>query len=575
MKYVTHIVLTVMVMGLVISSVTSDSYGQEGPIEAPYAARDPVYAQHGMAGTTQPLATQIAIDILQQGGNAVDAAIAANAAQGLMEPSNCGIGGDLFAIVWDPESGRLHGLNASGRSPADLSYRQLKRALKGEETIPPFSHFAVSVPGAVDGWFMLHDRFGSLPMADILRPTIEYARDGFPLAQSHGVLPDDPDEREQVRENFYETYAPGGTELKQGDVFKNPDLAHTYDLIATQGRHAFYEGEIARKIVEFMEEIGGYLRMEDLEGHTGTWVDPVSVNYRGYDVYELPPNGQGIAVLQWLNILEEYDLKSMGHNSADYLHLLIESKKLVYEDRARFYADPEFYDLPLDGLLSKKYAAVRRQLIDMDRAARSVVPGKPASYNGDTVYLTVADKNGMMVSLIESNFYGWGSRLVPDDVGFVLQNRASLFTLERGHPNVYEPGKRPFHTIIPGFVMKDGHPYYSFGVMGGDMQPHGHVQVLCNLIDFGMNVQESGDAARFFHEGNSQPSGPEMEEDGGTVHLERGIDEAVRQELENRGHNVVWGRAFFGRYQGILLDREQQVYRGGTEIRKTGQVAGY
>ncbi len=537
-----------------------------------FATRSEVLASHGMAATSQPLATQIALDILKQGGSAVDAAIAANAALGLMEPTGSGIGGDLFAIVWDPQTEVLHGLNGSGRSPRGLSKATFTE--QGLTAIPKFGPLPVSVPGCVDGWFALHARFGTLPMAKILAPAIRYAREGFPVSELIAYYWGRSARVFERYPGFAETFLPGGKAPAKGDRFQNAALARTYEQLAKGGRAAFYEGAIAATLDAFCRKHGCFLRREDLAAHASEWVEPVSVNYRGYDVWELPPNGQGIAALQMLGILEGFDLKAMGHNSAEALHHLVEAKKLAYEDRARFYADMQMAKVPVAGLISKTYAAKRRKLLDATKAARSIAHGDPKLREGDTVYLTVADGNGMMVSLIQSNFRGFGSGLCPTGLGFCLQNRGELFTLAEGHPNTYAPGKRPFHTIIPGFVTKDGKPWLSFGVMGGDMQPQGHVQVLCNLIDFGMNVQEAGDAARFHHTGSSTPTGVTMT-DGGELHLESAIPEAVRRELTRRGHTLKPAIGPYGGYQAIHWDAARKIYVGASESRKDGQAAGY
>lgn len=537
-----------------------------------FATRSPVIARHGMAATSHPLATMVAIDILKRGGSAVDAAIAANAALGLMEPTGCGIGGDLFAIVWDPKTERLYGLNASGRSPFALTREHLLS--EGLRRMPDFGPLPITVPGCVDGWFELHSRFGRLPMSEVLAPAIAYAQEGFPVTEliayywerGGAVLKDYP--------GFSETFLPGGRAPRAGEVFRNPALAQTYRLIAEGGREAFYQGTIAERIDAFCRRVGCFLRKRDLAEHRSEWVEPVSTNYRGWDVWELPPNTQGIAVLQMLNILEAFDLRSMGHNSAEYLHHLIEAKKIAYEDRARWYADPDFSRLPVDLLISKPYAQQRRRLLDPRRARRRVPAGDPALDAGDTVYLTVADRDRMMVSLIQSNYRGFGSGLCPDGLGFCLQDRGALFSLEPDHPNAYEPHKRPFHTIIPGFVTRDGRPVLSFGVMGGDMQPQGHVQVLCNIIDFGMNVQEAGDAPRFHHVGSSEPTGEVMTE-GGEVGLESGIAPEVWRDLAARGHRLRFFHGGYGGYQAILYDAENDVYHGASESRKDGMAAGY
>ncbi len=583
-----------LLFGLFLMLLSDPVFGQEGHgrgdrlVGQPFATRSPAVAQHGMAATSHPLASQVALDVLKQGGSAVDAAIAANAALGLMEPTGNGIGGDLFAIVWDPATGQLYGLNGSGRSPLGLSYDEMRRLVEaaddGKDDVLSISYWGalpVSVPGTVDGWFELHEKFGRLPMTDVLAPAIRYAREGFPLTQTiahYWQRQADFFEREsqliEELDNFRSTFLIDGRAPKEGEIFRNPDLANTLAKIAEGGREVFYEGEIADVIDAYMRRIGGHLRKEDLVAHTSTWVAPLSVNYRGYDVFELPPNGQGTAALQQLNILEGYDLAAMGHNSADYLHVHAEAKKLAFEDRARYYADPAFYDAPLDLLLSKEYAAGRRDLIRMDKTLQQVAVLDERLEAGDTIYLTVADSSGMMVSLIQSNYAGMGSGLVPDGLGFVLQDRGALFTLEPGHPNVYAPGKRPFHTIIPAFVMKDGAPWLSFGLMGGAMQPQGHAQVLCNLIDFGMNVQEAGDAARYRHTGSSQPTG-EVMTDGGTLLLESGVAPEVVEEMRRRGHTVRVTKGGFGGYQAILWDATNGVYHGATEMRKDGTAVGY
>ena len=537
-----------------------------------HASRSEVIAPHGMAATSQPLATQIALDILKAGGTAVDAAIAANAALGLMEPTGCGIGGDLFAIVWDAKKRELTGLNASGRAPAAMTIEYFRD--NGMESIPPLGPLPVSVPGAVDGWYELHGRYGRLPMADILAPAIRYARDGFPLSEVIAYYMERNKPYVEKYPGFAETYMPNGDTPKKGEMFRNPRLAKTYEMIADGGRDVFYKGEIAKTIDAFMAEQGGLLRYEDLANHRSEWVAPVSTNYRGWDVYELPPSGQGIAALQILNILEGYDIRSMGFGSAEYIHHFVEAKKLAYEDRAKFYADMDFVDVPVDRLISKEYAAERRKLISGASASKRLPAGDAKLEAGDTIYLTVADKEGNMVSLIQSNFRGMGSGMIPGELGFMLQDRAELFSLDPDHANALQPGKRPFHTIIPAFVMKDGEPLMSFGVMGGSMQPQGHVQIIVNMLDFGMNLQEAGDAARIRHGGSSQPTG-EVMTDGGTVYLERGFSEETRKALEELGHTLGDSDGGFGGYQAILRDGEEGVYYGASEVRKDGQAAGY
>ncbi|MEN8230324.1 MAG: gamma-glutamyltransferase [Bacteroidota bacterium] len=535
-----------------------------------FATRSEVIAQHGMACTSQPLATQVALDILKAGGNAIDAAVAANAVLGLVEPTGNGVGGDLFAIVWDAETEKIYGLNASGRSPHSLTLDYFKA--HGYENIPSYGPLPVSVPGCVDGWFELNGKFGSMEMDEILQPAINYAREGFPVTEiiaydwAGGVkaLSRFP--------NIAEVYMPEGSAPSKGEIFKNPYLANTLEKIAKGGRDAFYRGEIARAIHRFMQEQGGYLSYEDLAGHTSEWVEPVSTNYRGYDVWELPPNGQGIAALQILNILEGYNISSMGFGSSEYIHHFVEAKKLAFEDRSRYYADPAFNEIPVESLISKEYAADRRKLINPNKASRSLEAGKIE--HGNTIYMTVADNAGNMVSLIQSNYLGLGSGMSPPGLGFILQDRGKLFTLEEGHFNVYEPGKRPFHTIIPAFITKEGKPWMSFGVMGGAMQPQGHAQIVINIIDFGMNLQEAGDAPRIRHSGSSQPTGEKMT-DGGIVNLESGIPFESIRELVRRGHRVQYSTGGYGGYQAILWDEDKGVYFGASESRKDGQAAGY
>ncbi|MDB4582572.1 gamma-glutamyltransferase [Draconibacterium sp.] len=535
-----------------------------------FATRSEVIAQNGMACTSQPLATQAALDILKAGGNAIDAALAANAVLGLVEPTGNGMGGDLFAIVWDAKTEKLYGLNASGRSPYDLKLDYFKE--KGYKNIPAYGPLPVSVPGCVDGWFELHSKFGKLPMSDVLDPAIFYAENGFPLTELIAYYWGSSANFLKRYPGFEEIFMPGGKAPKKGEVFKNPYLANTFKLIAKEGRDVFYKGEIAEKIVKYVREQGGFLSMKDFEDHTSEWVEPISTNYRGYDVWELPPNGQGTAVLQMLNILENYDLASMGFGSPEYMHLFIEAKKLAFEDRAKYYSDMDFNTLPIEGLISKEYGRERAQLINPDRAARAYPAGELEQ--GNTIYLTVADKDGNMVSLIQSNYRGMGSGMTPGKLGFILQDRGELFALEEEHMNVYEPHKRPFHTIIPAFITKDGKPYISFGLMGGAMQPQGHTQIVCNIIDFGMNLQEAGDAPRISHSGSSQPTGEEMT-DGGEVSLESGFSYQTVRELMSKGHKIGYAKGPYGGYQAIMWDEKNKVYYGASESRKDGQAAGF
>ena len=555
--------------------VMEGSYAGPRPSGSLVPTRSEVIATQGMAATSHPLVSQVALDVLKRGGTAVDAAIAANATIGLMEPTGNGVGGDLFAIVWDAKTQKLYGLNASGRSPQSLTLAKLREELRklNSTTSPPRGPLPVSVPGTVDGWFELHAKFGKLPMKELLAPAIAYARNGFPVTEviaegwalNAKSLKDYP--------NFADVYMPNGRTPQKGEIFRNPQLADTLAKIAEGGRDAFYKGDIAQRVEKYMKANGGYLTAADFAAHRSEWVEPVSTNYRGYDVWELPPNTQGIAALQMLNILEAYDIKSMGFGSADYLHLFIEAKKVVFEDRARYYADPEFAKIPLKTLLSKDYAAKRRALINRDKAALEYPVDNKALDHGDTIYMTVADSAGNMVSLIQSNYRGMGSGMTPDGCGFILQDRGELFSLKDGHANVYAPGKRPFHTIIPAFVTKGGKPWLSFGVMGGSMQPQGHVEVLVNMIDFGMNLQEAGDAPRARHEGSSEPT-DEVMRDGGEVILEAGFAPEVVKALQARGHKVtVDNDGGFGGYQAIK--RENGVYFGASESRKDGAAQGY
>jgi gamma-glutamyltranspeptidase/glutathione hydrolase len=524
-----------------------------------------------MAATSQPLATATAIKVLQKGGNAVDAAIAANAVLGVVEPMSCGLGGDLFAIVWDARSGKLYGLNASGRSPAAANLALFRQ--KGLKQIPVHGPLSWSVPGCVDGWDELRRKFGSRSWSELLEPAMQYTEQGFPVSE---IIAADWKGAAPVLGVIASSAAcllPGGHAPSKGEVFRNPELARSLRMIIDGGRDAFYRGPLAASIVSYSQSVGGLFSLSDFAEHTSTWVEPVSTNYRGFDIWELPPNGQGIAVLQMLNLLESYDLKSMGFGSAEALHLMIEAKKLAYEDRARYYADMEKAQVPVKQLISKSYAEGRRALIDPKRANLHPVAGGP--FQADTIYLTVVDKDFNCISLIQSNFHGFGSRHVPQGLGFPLQNRGCLFSLDETHPNHLEPRKRPFHTIIPGFVTRDGKPWLSFGLMGGDMQAQGHAQVLCNLIDFGMDVQEAGDAPRFNHLGSSEPTG-QAAAGGGSVMIESGISSEVRRSLEARGHRLIPATpGNFGGYQAIRIDLEHGVLIGGSDPRKDGGAMGY
>jgi gamma-glutamyltranspeptidase/glutathione hydrolase len=562
-------------LGLLAVALAAPAVAHDRPSGPLHKTRSAVHATHGLAATSQPLATQAALRVLQEGGNAIDAALAANAVLGVVEPMSCGVGGDLFALVWDAKTKTLHGLNASGRAPAAATLAEYRR--RGLDRIPTYGPLSWSVPGCVDGWEQLRARFGTRSMGQVLAPAIALAEGGFPVSEiiaadwktAEGTLLAIP--------TSAACFLPGGQAPGVGDVFRNPDLARTLRLIAEGGPDAFYRGPIAAAIDSYSRQVDGLLRREDLARHASEWVEPVSTNYRGYDVWQLPPNGQGLAVLQMLNVLERHDLKTLGWGTPETLHLMLEAKKLAYEDRARFYVDPAFAKLPLAGLISKEYAARRAALIDPERAAVHPTPGDPPA--ADTVYLCVVDKDRNAVSLIQSNFHGFGSGHVPGMLGFPLQNRGALFALDPAHPNRLEPGKRPFHTIIPGFVTKAGQPWLTFGVMGGDMQPQGQVQVLTGMIDFGMDPQEAGDAPRWRHEGSSAPTGQAADPAGGTVFLESGFGPAVRSALEAKGHVLAPAdgprSGAFGGYQAIRLDAARGTLVGGSDPRKDGAAAGY
>jgi gamma-glutamyltranspeptidase/glutathione hydrolase len=546
---------------------------QDRLIGKTFATRSEVIAQHGMACTSHPLATQVAIDILKKGGTAIDAAIAANAVLGVVEPEMNGIGGDLFAIIYDAKTKKLYGLNASGRSPYSLTTDEFKK--RGLTAIPVYGALSVSVPGCVDGWFELNKKFGKLSMQQILAPAIDYARDGFPLADEAAYYFKDAKNTYSSYPGFAALYYPNGTVPQRGEIFKNPQLANTLERIAAGGRDIFYKGQIARTIDAFMKKNSGFLSYKDFSEHTSTWVDPVSTTYRGYQVWELPPNGQGIAVLQMLNILEGFDFSKIQYGSVEHIHLFVEAKKLAYEDRAKYYADPEFAKIPVDQLISKEYGAKRRGLIKEAQASDDFTAGDAALKDGETVYLTVADAEGNMVSLIQSNYFAFGSGMVPDSLGFVLQNRGRLFTLEGGKNNTYAPHKRPFHTIIPAFVTKDDKPYMSFGVMGGSFQPLGQVEILMNMVDFGMNAQEAGDAPRIDHQGSSESTGTKSS-GVGTIYLESGFSYETIRTLTQWGHKVAFQNpGSYGGYQCIRYDAANKVYYGASDARKDGMAAGY
>ena len=550
----------------VLFSIHLSSYDRITGLE--FATRSEVIAVNGMAATSHPLATQTAISVLRKGGNAIDAAIAANAVLGLVEPTGCGIGGDLFAIVWSAEEQKLFGLNSSGPAPQNISIQKLKD--RGINKIPPYGALPVTVPGAVAGWSALHKRFGNLKFKILFDDAINYAENGFPISELIAYYIKRSSEVFKSYENFEEIWMPNGKTPKKGEIFKNPRLADNYRDIANSYGRSFYENDIAKNIVKSVNKKGGYFSLSDLQDYKPEWINPVSTNYRGLDVWELPPNGQGIAALQILNILENFDLSRMGFGSAEYIHLFTEAKKIVFEDRAKYYADLNFSEIPVQKLISKDYAKERSKLLNLKKSSNSYDAGNLE--NGDTIYLTVADKYGNMVSLIQSNYRGMGSGIIPDEAGFMLQDRGEMFSLDENHRNSLVGGKRPFHTIIPAFVTKDNKPYISFGLMGGAMQPQGHAQIVINIVDFGMNLQEAGDAPRIRHIGSSQPTGEKMS-DGGYLSLEKKFSDSEIKKLKKLGHKFQYDLGGFGGYQAIMY--KDGVYIGASESRKDGHASGY
>ena len=553
---------------ILLLTMSNSGYGYDRITGEKFASRSEVIGQNGMVATSHPLATQIGLDILKQGGTAIDAAIAANIALGLMEPTGNGIGGDLFAIVWDANEKKLHGLNASGPAPKSISIDYFVK--NGLNKIPSYGPLPVTVPGAVDGWVKLHEKFGKMDFQSLFEPTIEYAENGFPVTETIAYYLDRSKKRFENYPNFRDVWLKNGKMPAKGEIFKNPQLAKTLRIIADQGRAGFYEGHVATTMADFIQSQGGFLSYEDLSSFHSEWTPPVSSNYRGYDVWELPPNGQGIAALQILNILENYNIKKMGLFSAEYIHLFTEAKKLAFADRAKYYADPDFSKIPVQELISKSYAKDRAKLINLSKAAKTDQPGVLES--GDTIYLTAADQYGNMISLIQSNYRGMGSGMMPPGLGFMLQDRGELFSLDKNHRNALEGGKRPFHTIIPAFVTKDGKPFMSFGVMGGATQPQAHAQIIINMIDFGLNLQEAGDAPRIVHSGSSQPT-DEVMTDGGSLSIESGFGKKIEKQLTKKGHTIKYEKGIFGGYQAIML--KDGVYYGASETRKDGQAAGY
>jgi len=565
--------------------IRPDVHTGDRPSGASFATRSPALGLNGAAGTAHPLATQTAIAILKRGGSAVDAAVAANAVLGFVEPTSSGLGGDCFAFVWDPEAGRLLGMASSGRSPKSLSLATVRsRAVNGH--IPALGAVSVSTPGALDGWWTLHQRYGKLKWAELFEPAIAACEAGDPTPQIIGYyLKRNLEAFERAGSaieetaNAMKTYKlAGGGAPNEYDVRRNPDLARTYQMIAAGGRDAFYDGPIAQTIDAYFKRIGGWLSADDLRDHQAEWVEPLVTKYRGVDVYGMPANTQGLATLQMLNIIENFDMRGYGFQSAQSLQVQIEAKRLAYEDRARYYADPHFAKIPIAWLNSKKYAKERANLIRLNAINDHVAPGQAPSH-GDTTYFTTADKDGMMVSMIQSNFRGMGSGLVADGLGFMFQDRGQLFSLQDGHPNIFAPGKRPFQTIIPGFASRDGVPWLSFGVMGGDMQPQGQTQIILNRVDYGLDVQAAADSPRWHHEGSSQTMGEDRQGMGprGLVRLEAGVPAATRKALADLGWTMGESDGGFGRYECIELRKQgaDRVYAAGSEMRADAVALAY
>lgn len=533
----------------------------------------------GAAGTAHPLATLAAIETLKRGGSAVDGAIAANACLGFLEPVSSGIGGDCFAMIWDPKQSKVVSLAGSGRSPKSLTLETVRSRAKNG-AIPPLGAVAVSTPGALDAWWTMHQRYGKLKWAELFAPAIDLCEHGAPVPQIIGfyikrnmAIFVRPGSGVEETANAMHTYAPSGRAPEEGDVFRNPDLARTYRMIAEGGRDAYYDGPIAKTIDAYFKRIGGWLSAEDLREQHAEWLEPLVASYRGVDVYGMAANTQGLATLQMLNIIENFDLREMGFQSPESLQIQIEAKRLAYEDRARYYADPHFSKIPIEWLKSKEYAAERAKLIHPDKILTPVYPGQAPS-NGDTTYFTVADADGMMVSQIQSNFRGMGSGLVADGLGFMFQDRGQLFSLQDGHPNIYAPGKRPFQTIIPGFAVRKGEPWMSFGVMGGDMQPQGQSQIIINRVDYGLDVQAAGDSPRWHHEGSSQSMGEDRPGLGplGILRLEAGVPEATRKALVALGWPMGQSDGGYGRYHSIehRMSGSDRVYSVASEMRADG-----
>jgi gamma-glutamyltranspeptidase/glutathione hydrolase len=525
--------------------------------------RSPAVGRHGMIATSQSLASAAGLRVLQEGGNAIDAAVTAAAVLAVVEPSMNGIGGDLLALVYDAKTKKVYGLDSTGRSAYAATPEEFAR--RGLKEMPGRGVLTVDVPGVIEGWHQLLTRFGTISLAKAMAPAITFARDGFPVAE---LMADEWQDNLKTLSGdpaTAATFLPDGKPMRQGDIFANPRLARSMDVIAKEGRDAFYKGSIARAIVNDIKQRNGLLEMRDFAEHKADWVEPISVNYRGYDVLEMPPSTQGFVALEMLNIMEGFDIKKLGHNSADYLHVVTEAKRIAFADRSAFLADRDHMQKDaMKKLLSKDYAAQRRKEIDMSKAAKEYGPTRDFSGNdhGDTIYMTAADGQGNVVSFIQSLFASFGAGFVAGETGITLHNRGSGFTLQAGHPNQIGPHKRPLHTLVPAMIMKDGKPWVSFGVMGGDNQAQAHAQIVANFVDFGMHVQEAGDAARMRHMGSS-------------LALESGIGAEVRRALEAKGHTIREGRGQMGGYQAIFIDPRTGVLLGGSDLRKDGLAIGW
>lgn len=522
--------------------------------------RSVVIGKRGIVATSQPLAALAGLDILKNGGNAVDAAVATAAVLNVVEPMSTGIGGDAFIMIYLAREKKLLALNASGRAPYSLNRDIVLE--KGHKRMPGSGILTVTVPGAFDGWCEILEKYGTLSLEKVLEPAIYYAENGFPVTEIIQRSWKEYEKKLLGHPDIKKTYLIDGRVPEVGEIFIQMNLARTLKILAEGGRDSFYRGEIAEKIVKFSDENGGYLTQKDFADHTSTWVEPIAVDYKGYTLYECPPNGQGIAALEMLNILENASLKSFGQNSAMYLHYLIEAKKLAYADLRKWVGDPEFNDLPVNEMTSKSYAKKQFNRIDLNKAKLRVDSGIPD--NGDTIYLTVMDEDNNAVSFINSIYDEFGSGLVAGETGICLQSRGALFSLQEGHVNMLEPHKRPFHTIIPAMVFKDGEFFMTFGVMGGSMQPQGHVQVLLNIVEFGMNIQEAIEAPRFRHYS------------GLRVMLEPEINAEIRKQLEALGHQIIQHRqGAYGGGQGIIFNQKNGTKMGGSDPRKDGMAAGW